>query len=445
MTMRATNTEKLERLVARLGTVEAGELVMEGHRITALAEQVGTPFYVYRGEVVVEQVHAVREALGEAVHLFFSIKANPSIGVCQLIRAAGVGAELASIGELHVARAAGFAPSDVIFAGPGKAPRELEEAVRWGIGAINVESLGELGRVIATARALGKRQAVCLRINPRQQVQGAQMRMGGGPSQFGLDEELVPEAVARAFAASDAVDLAGLHAYAGSQMTDVEAVLANCEHVLGLAERMAALGVDVRMVDLGGGFGVPYFENAPSFDLEAFGRGFGPRVAERVRASPAWKEPRLVIELGRYLVAEAGLYVTRVLDVKESRGTTYVVVDGGMHHHIAATGNFGQVFRKAYPMASLNHLGEPAAAVASVVGPCCTPLDQFGAKVALSRAREGDLLGVFMSGAYGPSASSLAFLSHPAAAEVLVHQGRVHVLRDAGAEDAVVLGQRPMG
>jgi diaminopimelate decarboxylase len=444
MSTPATSTEtKLERLVARLGSVEGGELVVDGHRITEVAAQVGTPFYLYRGEALLQQVAALREALGPRTELFFSIKANPSVAVCQLLQRAGVGAELASIGELEVARAAGFKPGKVIFAGPGKTQRELAAAVRWGIGTVNVESLGELRRVIAEARLQGKRQTVCLRINPRDQVQGAQMRMGGGPSQFGLDEDLVPEAVALARAAPDAVDLAGLHVYAGSQMTDVEAVLKNCEHGLQLAEAMAAMGVEVRMVDLGGGFGVPYFDNSPEFDLKAFGEGFRPRVADRAAATPALKNAAVIIELGRYVVAEAGLYVTRVLDVKQSRGTTYLVADGGMHHHITATGNFGQVFRKAYPMAALSRLGQAPGAVATVVGPCCTPLDQFGAKVAVSAA-EGDLLGVFYSGAYGYSASSMGFLSHPSPAEVLVYQGKVHVLREGGAEDAVVRAQRPL-
>jgi diaminopimelate decarboxylase len=439
-----TRSEKLDRLVAQLGTVERGELVVEGHRISELAARVGTPFYLYRGEALLARVAALRAALGEATELYFSIKANPSVALCQLLRAEGVGAELASIGELEVARAAGFDPRRVIFAGPGKTARELEVAVRWGLGAVNVESIGELVRVIAEARSQGRRQTVCLRINPHDQVLGAQMRMGGGPTQFGLDEELMPEAVALAQAAPDAVDLAGLHAYAGSQMTDVEAVLKNCEHVLALAERLAALGVKVRMIDLGGGFGVPYFENSVEFDLEAFGRGFRSRIAARAAATPALADAVLIIELGRYLVAEAGLYVTRILDVKQSRGTTYVVADGGMHHHITATGNFGQVFRKAYPMAALTALGAPPDTVATVVGPCCTPLDQFGAKVGLAHAEVGGLLGIFHSGAYGYSASSLGFLSHPTPAEVLVYRGQVQVLREAGPEDAVVRGQRPL-
>ncbi len=236
MSTPATSTEtKLERLVARLGTVKGWELVVDGHPISEVAAQVGTPFYLYRGEALLQQVAALREALGPKTELFFSIKANPSVALCQVLQRAGVGAELASIGELEVARAAGFEPKQVIFAGPGKTQRELAAAVRWGIGAVNVESLGELKRLIAEARAQGKRQTVCLRINPRDQVQGAQMRMGGAASQFGLDEDLVPEAVALVKAAPDAVDLAGLHVYAGSQMTDVEAVLKNCEHGLQLA------------------------------------------------------------------------------------------------------------------------------------------------------------------------------------------------------------------
>jgi diaminopimelate decarboxylase len=427
-----------------LGSIDSGELVVEGHAVSDIAARVGTPFYLYRSAVVLEQVKALRAALGAETELYFSIKANPSVGLCQVLARASVGAELASIGELRVAQAAGFSPEHVLFAGPGKTDRELSEAVRWGIGAINVESLGELSRVIATARAQGRRQTVCLRVNPREQVQGAQMRMGGGATQFGLDEELLPEAVTLAAAAPDAVDLAGLHVYAGSQMTDVEAIVANWEHVLTLAERLAGLGVDVRKIDLGGGFGVPYFEGQPEFDLPGLGRLYAARISARAKASPLLPRARLIIELGRYLVAAAGIYVTRVVDVKESRGTRYVVTDGGMNHHITATGNFGQVFRKAYPMAALTRLGAPADQSATVVGPCCTPLDQFGAKLALPGAERGDLLGVLYSGAYGLSASSQGFLSHPGPAEVLVHQGQLHVLREPGAEDAVVTSQRPL-
>lgn len=438
-----TRSDRARPVLARLGDVQDGELVIEGHRLSALAERVGTPLYVYRSAVALEQVEALRAALGAETELYFSIKANPSVGLCQVFARAGVGAELASIGELRVAQAAGFPSERVLFAGPGKTERELTEAIRWGIGAINVESLNELKRVIAIARSFGKRQCVCLRINPREQVQGAQMRMGGGPTQFGLDEELMPEAVKLAAAAPDAVDLAGLHVYAGSQMTDVEAIITNWEHVVSLAESLADLGVSVRKIDLGGGFGVPYFDGQPEFDLPALGRAYATRIAARVKSSAKLAKAHLIIELGRYLSAAAGLYVTRVLDVKESRGTRYVVTDGGMNHHITATGNFGQVFRKAYPMVNVSRLDTNPDTAATVVGPCCTPLDQFGAKLNLD-ASPGDLVGVLYSGAYGLSASSQGFLSHPTPAEVLVHEGQVHVLRDGGAEDAVVTSQRAL-
>jgi diaminopimelate decarboxylase len=189
---------------------------------------------------------------------------------------------------------------------------------------------------------------------------------------------------------------------------------------------------------------VPYFEGNAELDLAALGVAFKARIAARARSSPALRRARLCIELGRYLVAAAGLYVTRVLDVKDSRGTHFVVTDGGMNHHITATGNFGQVFRKAYPMANLSRLGEGQVAPATVVGPCCTPLDQWGAKLSLPSPREGDLLGIFYSGAYGLSASSTGFLSHPTPAEVLIHQGALHVLREGGQEDAAVRGQHPL-
>jgi diaminopimelate decarboxylase len=417
---------------------------MGGHAMETIAARVKTPFFAYSAEAMVRQVATLRDALGDHTELFFSIKANPSVGVCQVLERVGVGAELASIGELRVAQAAGFDPKKVLFAGPGKTNRELEEAVRFGIGAINVESMGELERLVAICRRLGKRQTVCLRINPKEQVQGAQMRMGGGATQFGLDEELMPNAIALCLEQSEVLDLAGLHVYAGSQMFDIDAIVGNWEHVLTLAETMANAGVFVRMIDLGGGFGVPYFEGQAPFDVQALKSQFEARIARRARTSKQLKDAALIVELGRFLVGAAGLYVTRVIDVKESRGTRYVVTDGGMNHHITATGNFGQVFRKAYPMVNLSRGGNAAPLQATVVGPCCTPLDQFGAKLALASPEVGDLIGVLYSGAYGYSASSLGFLSHPTPAEVLVDGSRLHVLREAGAEDAVVQNQHPL-
>jgi diaminopimelate decarboxylase len=440
---RASGVGRAGRLAESVGEVRDGVLHLGGLSVGHLAELVGTPYFAYHGEAVEERIRAVREALGEGTDLYFSIKANPSLGLCQLIAGLGAGAELASIGELHLARAAGFPPGRVLFAGPGKTDEELEAAVRWGIQSVNVESAAEIARLEEVGRRFSSRVPVCLRVNPRDQVLGAQMRMGGGNTQFGIDEELLPETIAR-FGACQHVAIVGIHVYVGSQLVDVDALAAHHHDVLDIAEAVGGqLDRPLEIIDLGGGFAVPYFEGSHDFDLAAFASAFAD-VRRRHRLSPALAAAKLVIELGRYLVAEAGIYVTRVLDVKASRGVRYVVLDGGMNHHITATGNFGQVFRRPYPVAVLDRMDEECDAVAAVVGPCCTPLDAFGREIPVpADVKEGDLIGVFYSGAYGLSASSVGFLSHPTPAEVLVHRGRAHVLRPQGRADQVLDGQLP--
>ncbi len=431
------------QLASVLGEVEGSELSIGRVRISDIAERVSTPFYVYSGEALQERVHRVRAALGEETDIFFSLKANPSLALCQILAREGVGAELASIGELHLAQRAGFPARRVLFAGPGKTDAELEFAIQWGIESINVESVGELERIARIAAVRERCVRVCLRINPSEQVKGAQMRMTGGPSQFGIDEEQVPEVLER-FKGHPNLRLVGIHVYVGSQLFDIPALLAHCHNVLRLAETVSArMGRPLELIDFGGGFAVPYFENSPEFDVEAFSRGYRD-VLVRMSQTPSLAYARPVIELGRYLVAEAGLYVTRVIDVKTSRGVKYAVTDGGMNHHITATGNFGQVFRKPYPVAVLNRMNEPNNVLTNVVGPCCTPLDVIGQQLSLPEVVPGDLIGIFYSGAYGYSASSLGFLSHPTPAEALVYRGQLHFLRSPGSPDEVVIRQRDL-
>jgi diaminopimelate decarboxylase len=432
--------EKAQALASLLGKGE-NELTFGTVPVSQIAAQVGTPFFAYGGDALLARLRHVKAALGSETELYFSLKANPSLGLCQLVAREGIGAELASIGELLLAQRAGFKPQNVIFAGPGKTDHELKEAVAWGIESVNVESTGELLRLAGFAKAAGKTARASLRINPKNQVKGSQMRMGGGHTQFGIDEELVPDAIA-AVRANPHVSIVGIHVYVGSQIFDVDALLAHCSLVIDMAAAVAEQsGKPIETIDFGGGFAVPYFDNSQDFDLAAFAKGFASLV-QQARLTRGLETFRPIIELGRYLVAEAGVYVTKVIDLKSSRGVTYAVADGGMNHHITATGNFGQVFRKPYPVAVLNRMTQACSTPFAVVGPCCTPLDVLGAKIDLPALAIGDLVGVFYSGAYGYSASSLMFLSHPTPAEVLILDDKVHVLRDAGAPDQVLVGQR---
>jgi diaminopimelate decarboxylase len=439
--------DKARALAERFGGARDGAFAPAGIPIEELAARFGTPFYLYDADVVVSQVRRVREVLGTEV--LYSIKANPSLAICQLIAAEGLGAEVASAGELAIALAAGFDPASTVFAGPGKTDDELARLVEAGILADHVESVAEIDRLAAVAArvAPGRPVGVALRLNPASQLMGAQMRMGGTASQFGIDEADLGAAIERV-RAHPQLALRGIHVYTATQVFDAGALVEHCRSVLDLALATADQWAGpLAEVDLGGGFGIPYFDRDVALDLEAVGRGVRELLAE-YRADPRLAGCRFMFELGRYLVADAGMYVTRIVDAKTTRGRAFVVTDGGMSHHLTATGNMGQVFRKAFPLLNLSRLSAgPAGGAAgptrtvTVAGPLCTPLDTFGVDVELVDPRVGDLIGVCESGAYGYTASNLGFLSHPAPAEVLLWRGEPISLRPAGSPEDALRGQ----
>lgn len=439
-----TQTDKAHDLAERFGGETAdGEFAPAGIPISHIAREYGTPFYLYHGEMISERVRRVQEALGTEVA--YSLKANPNLAVCQLIAREGhTGGEVASSGELVVALRAGFAPEDIVFAGPAKTDEELAMAVEEGIYAVNVESLGEIDRLARIAGRMGRKMGVGLRINPAAQLMGSGMRMGGTVGQFGIDQSDLDEAVKKTLSHPELV-LRGIHIYTATQVFEVEPLLEHCRNILHVALEVADLaGHALEMIDFGGGFGVPYFEKMSEFDLGRFGEGFR-ELLDAYRPDPRLAGCRFMFELGRYLVADAGVYVTKVVDVKDMRGKTFATTDGGMNHHLTATGNMGQVFRKAYPLLNLTRMsGLPQEEGVAVAGPCCTPLDMFGTNLPLAEPEPGDLIGVFYSGAYGFSASNLGFLSHPSPAEVLLWGGETHLLRPAGKPEDVLNGQRAL-
>ena len=395
--------------------IVAGELAPGGVPVSRLAERVGrTPFYAYDRGAIAARVAALRAALPPALHLHYAIKANPMPAVVQHLAAITDGLDVASAQGMAVALDAGVAPDRVSFAGPGKSASEIRRAVAAGI-TVTVESPLQLEQAVEAGAAMGVQPRVAVRVNPAFELKSSGMKMGGGPKPFGIDEARVPEVLDRV--RESGVHLSGLHIFAGSQNlraeSIIEAQLKTYELGLSLLRGWAR---PVDWLNLGGGFGVPYFPGEAELDL-------GPIAANLSglceRASADLGAP-LVIELGRYLVAHAGVYVCRVVDRKESCGQVFLVTDGGLHHHLSASGNFGQVLRKNYPVAVANRLDEPADEVQSVVGPLCTPLDILADRMKLAHAVPGDLIAVFQSGAYGLTASPTAFLSHPAPAEVLV-------------------------
>jgi diaminopimelate decarboxylase len=397
-------------------TVRDGELVVGGHKATTLAARVGqTPFYAYDRGLLRARVAQLRAALPAGIQLHYAMKANPMPAVVALMAGLVDGIDVASAGELRVALDAGTDPAEISFAGPGKRDAELRQAVAAGV-LVNVESMRELPVLAAASQALGLPARVAVRVNPDFELKGSGMKMGGGPKQFGLDVEVVPEALA--MIGRLGLGFEGFHLFAGSQNLRAESICEAQRKSYELALRLAPHApAPVRFLNLGGGFGIPYFPGEQRLDLVPIGANLA-MLAERARSDlPA---AHIVIELGRFLVGEAGVYIARIVDKKISRGQVYLVCDGGLHHHLSASGNFGQVVRKNYPVTIANRAGADPRETASVVGPLCTPLDLLADRMDLPAAQVGDLVAVFQSGAYGMSASPQGFLGHPACVEVLV-------------------------
>lgn len=391
-------------------------LVIGDIPLTRLAQRIGsTPFYAYDRKLISARIQLLRQHLPAGIHLHYAMKANPMPAVVQHLAGLVDGMDVASIGEMKVALDTGIPPENISFAGPGKSRQELTCAIAAGI-VMNVESEHELETIAQLAKETGFQPKVAVRVNPDFELKSSGMKMGGGSKQFGIDAECVPAVLQRI--AQLQLDFEGLHIFSGSQNLRVEALQEAHEKTLQLGLQLASVSpVPVRTINIGGGFGIPYFPGENPLDLSAVGINLKRLLAEIPSRSSSIQ---FVIELGRYIVAEAGIYVCRVLEKKISRGQIFLVTNGGLHHHLAASGNFGQVIRKNYPVAIGNKMEIDETEIVSVVGPLCTPLDLLADRMELSRAEPGDLVVVFQSGAYGLTASPTAFLSHPAPLEVLV-------------------------
>jgi diaminopimelate decarboxylase len=391
-------------------------LQVGGIALTRLAQRVGsTPFYAYDRALLSARVALLRAHLPPQVALHYSIKANPMPAVVQHMAGLVDGLDVASGGEMKVALDSGMAPQRISFAGPGKSEAELSQALAAGV-CVNLESEREIVLLARLSQSLGVAARAVLRVNPDFELRSSGMKMGGGAKQFGIDAEQAPALLA--LAAGSGVAVHGLQIFSGSQSLKADAIIEAQARTLELALRLAhGAPHPMTAINIGGGFGIPYFPGERALELAPIGAHLAALQATLTAALP---QARMAIELGRYLVGEAGLYVARVIDRKVSRGEVFLVTDGGLHHHLAASGNFGQVIRKNYPVAVGSRMAAGAAAPAHVVGPLCTPLDLLADKMDLGHAEVGDLIVVFQSGAYGLTASPAAFLSHPAAQEVLV-------------------------
>lgn len=384
--------------------------------LTRLISTIGrTPFYAYDRNVMTEKVVHLRKLLPDGIKLHYAMKANPMPEIVQHMAGLVDGLDVASAGELEIALTTATKPHNISFAGPGKREEELSYAIRAGI-IINMESEREMRTIAEIASQSGMKPKVAIRVNPDFELKLSGMKMGGRATQFGVDAERVPELLKQLDQLG--LDFYGFHIFSGSQNLLPDAIIEAHNKTIDLALQLSdhAPG-EIRLLNIGGGFGIPYFPGDEYLDVAPIADNLKKLLPTITNKLP---DTEVVIELGRYFVGEAGIYVCQVLDKKVSRGQIFLITDGGLHHHLAASGNFGQVIRKNYPVAIGNRMESTDQEVVNIVGPLCTPLDTLADKMLLPKADTGDYVVVFQSGAYGFTASPTAFLSHPNAIEVLV-------------------------
>ena len=392
-----------------------GELAIGGQKASVLVAENGSPLFVYSGNRLDTRMAQLRAAMPDVLDLHYAMKANPFQPLLRHMVGLADGIDIASGGELQMALEAGAAPEHISFAGPGKRDEELEQAIQAGV-TINIESPSECDRALRIGAAAGRSPRLAIRVNPDFDLKGSGMKMGGGAKPFGMDIELVAPTVKRILDAG--ADWRGFHIFAGSQALSADAIIETQAQTLELAAGLAKMiGQAPDHVNLGGGFGIPYFPGDTPVDIAKVGAA----LADQFRRLPdILSSTRFAIELGRYLVGEAGVYLTRIVDRKESQGQIFLVTDGGLHHQLAASGNFGTVVRRNYPAAIASRFEEEPTETASIVGCLCTPLDRLSDNAAMPKASVGDIVAIFCAGAYGATASPANFLGQGPAKELLV-------------------------
>lgn len=393
-----------------------GELAIGDRPVSALVESAGgTPLFVYATRLLSDRIADLRLAMPGSLRLHYAVKANPFAPLLVFMAERVDGFDVASAGELDLALAAGQEASSISFAGPGKRDAELEAAIRQGV-TVNLESAGEARRALAIAQRIGITPRLAIRVNPDFELRGSGMKMGGGAKPFGVDQDRVVPLARDLLAAG--VEWRGLHIYAGSQALDAAAIIEMQANVIALAGRLAQeIGAPLPHLNMGGGFGIPYYDKDRPLDIGAVGAALEEQLAH---PPDGLGRTEFAIELGRYLVGEAGVYLTRIVDRKESHGQVFLVTDGGLHHQLAASGNFGTVVRRNYPVAIASRFATEPEEEATIVGCLCTPLDRLADQAMLPRAAVGDIVAIFCAGAYGASASPADFLGQGRAREILV-------------------------
>lgn len=414
------------------GAVVLSETVHSKAKMVEAATRFGSPIYYYDSNILENQFQALRNALHRNVEIFYSIKANPNITICNELRKLGACAEICSYYEIMAALKAGFKPNDIIFVGPAKSNKEIKKCLELGIYAIVCESLTEFKRIAQIAKALGKVASVALRINPDHVSKSALLKMGGKPSQFGMDEQFILEHGEKLLDEPN-VTVVGIHIYNGTRILNAATIIENTDYILKLAHRLQTKwGVVFKMVDIGGGLGVPYFSNEAELSLSELKTGMDNIIESYLALYP---KTRIILESGRYLVAECGSLISKVVDIKQSKGEWFAVTDGGTNCHMAAVG-VGALIKSNFPIEAVTQTGSSAEYdTYNITGPLCTPGDLVGKQVRLPKLSIDDYIIIQNSGAYGPTASPVMFLSHGFPAEVIVNGDNMYLIRDRFNEE----------
>ncbi len=413
--MKSTKAKPVHTAMDQFAT-RSNELMVNQMPLSLLKHQAGqTPFYAYDTSVIEQKVNQLKQVMPKQLKLHYAMKANPMPQLVSLMANWVDGLDVASGNELQVALNSPFNGNKISFAGPGKRSNELTMAIASQT-TINVESFNELKTIATISNQLGVQAKVAIRVNPDFALKGSGMKMGGGAQQFGIDAEQVPKALA--LIKDYDLRFRGFHIFTGSQNLNHEAIILAHQNVFALAKKLLTdAPSEIELLNIGGGLGIPYFPGDTPIKLEPIAESLNALIESFGQNNPT---AEIATELGRYLVGEAGIYVSEVIDIKQSRGVTFAVVDGGLNHHLSASGNFGQVIRKNYPVAIGNKMDADLTQKVQIVGPLCTPLDLLANQYLLPEVEIGDLVVIYQSGAYGYTASPQKFLSHPPPIELLV-------------------------
>lgn len=392
----------------------------------SLAKQYGTPFYLYDQAILHETYHALRTLFPPQCDIFYSLKANPNIAICSAVQRLGAGAEVCSLLELECAKKSGFAAENIIFLGPAKTETELLACIQMDIAAIVCESKREFQRIALLAERCQKQVNVALRINPHFVSKTAALKMGGQSSQFGMDEEIILNEQDFFFAQSY-IRVIGIQVYNGTRILDAETIVDNTENIFHLFKKFNQCSPRAfTFLDIGGGLGVPYFKQETALDLIKLKQFIQPVFSAFSAEFPA---VRLILETGRFLLAPAGVMVSRIVDKKNSKGKIYLITDGGTNCHMAAVG-VGVLVKDNFPISLVSQNPQlQHNEVVQIAGPLCTPGDLLAKNISLPLAEIGDLVVVHYSGAYGLTASPILFLSHGAPVELFLIDNQVDMIR----------------